>query len=131
MKLVNKKNVVYINLAIGSIFIICIATRLLFLSSFNWFDLFMLGIGFYYLSKFYYLKTHPYLLLTNTHFVRFCILKTTRIPINSLKGYHIHKSGDFVLIGDTSKIWISSNSVNGKNLNDFKIYLSKMGINKE
>ncbi|MFI8380486.1 hypothetical protein [Leeuwenhoekiella sp. NPDC079379] len=126
MELGHKKNSPYLTLGIALIWVVLILIRLFASNSLSWFDILMIGLALYYFSKFYYLKTHPYLKLTETHFVKYCILKNTQIPIASLKGFHSNKTGDFVLVGSNKKIWISSKAVDQKSLSKFKKHLQDL-----
>ncbi|WP_028374470.1 hypothetical protein [Leeuwenhoekiella sp. MAR_2009_132] len=129
MELGHKKNSTYLTLGIAIVWVILILFRLFLSNALGWFDILMMGLAIYYFCKFYYLKTHPYLKLTESHFVKYCILKTTRIPIASLKGFHSNNSGDFVLVGSKKKIWISSKAVDQKSFSKFKEHLKHLKFN--
>ena len=131
MKLFYTKKAFYINLAIGSLLLIFVMVKLFFPDPFNWFDGLMIVLAFYYLSKFYYLKTHPYLELTDTHFKRHSILNSKKIPVKSLENVYQNPAGDLILVSEQNRIEISSAMTNREDLENFKNYLSSLDFRND
>ncbi|RXG20501.1 hypothetical protein DSM00_3051 [Leeuwenhoekiella aequorea] len=129
MELENKKNTTFITLVIAIIWLIFVIFRIVRYSTFSWFDLLMLVLSIYYFSKYYYLRTHPYLALTKTHFIKYCILRNTRIPLNSLKGFKHNNQGDLIIVGKKDKIWISPKSVDSEMYGKFVNHIKHIDFN--
>jgi len=133
MKLLYKKRRLYLNLAIGIVWIILFILKLLYTEPHNiWLlDYYMPVLSGLYLLQFLYQYHYQYLIVTDTEIIRNHLFFGKKIPLNAVERFYTNNLGDYVIEGSGKKIKINPIIVNQKSLQEFKGFTRTLSIATE